>query len=350
MILHLMHTEKFIGPYIEFLKDNFEFEKHFFIVVGSGKKDKFNIPNYDNVLYLKNGYNKTLNYFKLFNLYNQYAKEAEKIIVHSFIRNRNLYYFYLNPKLLSKVYWLMWGADLYVYEKKRKKIKDKLLYQIRRKIYKKVAFIVSGTKGDYLLAKKWFDVKSNYIECFSYPTNLYVDYNLDDSSKEGITHILVGNSGDPSNNHLEIFEKLLKFKKHNIKIYVPLSYGDKNYIKFVINKGIDFFGDKFIPIIDFMPFDNYLNLLNKIDIAFFGHKRQQAMGNIRVLLGLGKKVYMNNWLTSSQTLKEMGVKTFDLSNICLEKDFKEKDNNIRLIKKYYSKAELIKCLNKLFES
>jgi hypothetical protein len=34
-----------------------------------------------------------------------------------------------------------------------------------------------------------------------------------------------------------------------------------------------------------MPFDEYLNLLAKVDIVIFKHKRQQAMGNITTLLG-----------------------------------------------------------------
>jgi len=34
-----------------------------------------------------------------------------------------------------------------------------------------------------------------------------------------------------------------------------------------------------------MPLDEYLNLLAKIDIAIFNHKRKQAMGNITTLLG-----------------------------------------------------------------
>lgn len=38
-----------------------------------------------------------------------------------------------------------------------------------------------------------------------------------------------------------------------------------------------------------MPFEEYLGLLAKIDIAILNHKRQQAMGNITTLLGLGKK-------------------------------------------------------------
>ena len=46
-----------------------------------------------------------------------------------------------------------------------------------------------------------------------------------------------------------------------------------------------YFWRKFKPLVDFMPFDEYLNLLAKVDIAIFNHKRQQAMGNTTILLG-----------------------------------------------------------------
>ena len=34
---------------------------------------------------------------------------------------------------------------------------------------------------------------------------------------------------------------------------------------------------------------DYIQFLNQIDIAVFNHNRQQAMGTIRSLLGMGKK-------------------------------------------------------------
>lgn len=47
----------------------------------------------------------------------------------------------------------------------------------------------------------------------------------------------------------------------------------------VIIKGKELFGEKFIPLTEFMTFEKYLEFLGSIDIAIFAHKRQQAMGN-----------------------------------------------------------------------
>jgi dTDP-N-acetylfucosamine:lipid II N-acetylfucosaminyltransferase len=348
MILHLMHSEKFIESYINFINENLESQNHFFIVVGRGNKDKFKIPKYDNILYLNKGYNKIWNYPKLFKLYNQYTKNADKIIIHSFIRNWNLYYFYFHQKLLSKSYWVMWGSDLYVYNKPRIKIKNKLIHYVRTQVYRKISNCVAYTKGEYELLKKWYGFNGKYHQCFVYPSNLYHEYKIKSKKTDSI-NILIGNSADSSNEHLVVLEKLKKYKNSNIKIFIPLSYGSQENAKNVISFSKELFGDKVICLMDYIPFEKYLDFLSGIDIAIFAHKRQQAMGNIRTLLGLGKKVYMDNSLTSSQNLREMGIKIFDLKYIDLEISFKEKEQNIKIIKEKHSIDKLIECLSKIFE-
>ena len=36
--------------------------------------------------------------------------------------------------------------------------------------------------------------------------------------------------------------------------------------------GKELFGEKFFPIFDFMPFENFMKLLGQIDLALFAHK------------------------------------------------------------------------------
>ena len=187
-------------------------------------------------------------------------------------------------------------------------------------------------------------------ECFMYPSNLYKEYNVKPKEDGGIINIQVGNSADSTNNHIEVFEKLRKYKDWNIKIYVPLSYSDQDYVKGVIAKGKAIFGDKFIALIDFMPFEKYLDFLGAIDIAIFAHKRQQAMGNTISLLGMGKKVYMRNDITPWTLFGEIGVKVFDFNSIDLTPIKSEVMNeNIKIIKSYFSEKKYIRQLKILFK-
>jgi hypothetical protein len=155
------------------------------------------------------------------------------------------------------------------------------------------------------------------------------------------TNILLGNSADPSNNHIEVFNKLTNYKDSDIKVYTPLSYGNKKYAQNIINQGKKLLGDKFVPITDFMPKEEYLTLLAKIDIAVFNHNRQQAMGNIITLLGLGKTVYLKQDISSAILLKNHGIKTFDLQMFKLEvADSKIIKTNIDKVKDYFSADNL----------
>ena len=95
-----------------------------------------------------------------------------------------------------------------------------------------------------------------------------------------------------------------------------------------------------------MPFEKYLEFLSEIDIAIFAHKRQQAFGNIISLLGMGKKVYLDEVSTLNGVCQEYNLRNFVLDNLDLILiDEKIKKSNIENVKKYFSKESLIKSLS-----
>jgi len=96
-----------------------------------------------------------------------------------------------------------------------------------------------------------------------------------------------------------------------------LSYGNQDYAKSIIEEAKQRFGDKFEPLTEHMPFNQYLEILGKIDIAIFNHKRQQAFGNLINLLGLGKKVYIRKESTLNEVFQGMGIKVFDAEHVDL---------------------------------
>ena len=237
----------------------------------------------------------------------------------------------------------MWGGDFYFPEKQR---------WLKKQVIKRIRHFVTYLKGDYELVKKWYGAKGILHECFMYPSNLYKEYDVKPKADGGIINIQVGNSADLTNNHIEVFEKLRKHKDRNIKIYVPLSYSDsdQDYVKDVIAKGKEIFGDKFIALTEFMSFEKYLDFLGAIDITIFAHKRQQAMGNAISLLGMGKKVYMRNDITPWTLFAEIGVKVFDFNSIDLVPIKSEVMNeNIKIIKSYFSKENYLNQLVKIFD-
>jgi hypothetical protein len=229
-----------------------------------------------------------------------------------------------------------------------KSLKTKIIYFMRNIIFKNLEYFVTYIKGDYELAQKWYGAKGEYHECFMYPSNLYKEYDIKLTEHDTI-NIQLGNSTDPSNNHIEVLDKLKKYKDENIKIYAPLSYGDQEHAHRVISYGKELFEDKFIPLTEFMVFEKYLEFLGDIDIAIFAHKRQQAMGNTITLLGLGKKVYLDSSAVQCDFFNKHDVKVFDIDDIDLEKfsQMKASDNKQK-IKDLFSKETLIQGLKRIF--
>lgn len=106
--------------------------------------------------------------------------------------------------------------------------------------------------------------------------------------------IQVGHSATFTNKHIQIFHLLSKFKDESIKVYVPLSYGNKNYAQRVIKEGKKIFGEKLIALTEYLCEDEYDQFLKHMDIGIFAMNRQQAMGNIQTLLYFGKKIYLRD--------------------------------------------------------
>jgi len=322
-IIHIMvPEEKFAFPFIEFVNNHFPLDKHLFVILGM-KNDKFEKLISKNIIFI----DEKIKYLNLILLMNY----SNKIILHGLWSQRINQILFVNPWLYKKCYWVMWGGDFYFPEKQP---------FLQRYTIKSIGHLVTYIKGDYELAKKWYGAKGTYHECFMYSSNLYKEYNVIESNHETI-NIQIGNSADSTNNHIEVLQRLSKYADEDIKIFVPLSYGNENYAKEVIMKGKELFGNKFKPMVDFMPFNEYLEFLGSIDIAIFAHKRQQAMGNTITLLGLGKKVYMRNDVTPWKLFNDLGVKLFDIKNINLDGiNDKTKENNPYLIKEYFSENNL----------
>lgn len=333
-ILHIMILDKFLAPFIDFVNEHFGRENHHYVFITSEKYDYGLTPEH-NVEFLYTDDD-------IFITLLEYMKISKKIILHGLWRDKVDVLLYFNQDLLKKCYWMIWGGDFYFPETKSK---------IRHEIIKNMPNLLISVDDDIKLIRKWYMAKGNHIKLFlGYPSNLYNEYNIK-TNLSGTINILIGNSATSTNNHFEIFEKLLPFRNEKIMLYIPLSYGDKEYAKEVIEYGKKIFGDKFIALTEFMSFEKYLEFLGSIDIAIFNHKRQQAMGNTITLLGLGKKVYLRSDSTLWNHFKNIGIRIFDINNIELKSlDKISKKNNQEKTKEYFSKDNLIKDCKSYFNN
>ncbi len=239
------------------------------------------------------------------------------IYIHYLPYGPTLYLLYIIRRILKKSTWVIWGGDLYVYRKRKLSFRTKIYETLRRKIIPRFAEIASFIEGDALLAKRIYGAESKYrhilyplpIELNELPEQIF-------NKKKEFTTILIGNSADPSNYHIEALKVLSKFKKEKVQVICPLSYySDQNYIKEVISTGTSLFGHNFIALTEFMSKRKYTKLLEETDICIMNHDRQQALGNIIPLLYMGKKLYLRKGITTYSFLSAIKCAVFDIYTI-----------------------------------
>lgn len=291
MVVHVFPKEKFTISFVEFINSNFKSQNHIFLIYGEHYAyNNAIVDRFNNIKYIRNK--------KDIKLFIEYINRGDKIIFHSlFLFRWMMIYLFINRKILNKCSWVIWGADLYSYKVRNTTLKSKILEFLKKDIIKRFSCIITLSKNDYKLSKEWYGAKGIYKQGI-YTNPISLDYlrriKLNRIDNHNVINIQIGNSADSSNLHLEIITILKNFKKENIKIYVPLSYGDSEYAVKVKEFGEKIFKDKFVAMLDFMDKDKYGEFLGKIDIAIFNNNRQQALGNIRALAYLESKIYMRD--------------------------------------------------------
>ena len=339
--LHVCNLGPLIPPFIDFIEKKFDdfTENHLFYITGN--QGLYPYRKRSNIIQAKPGrINKLLHVLEL-------AREihkSDKVILHGLSDPYKNILLAFMPWVLEKCYWVIWGGDLYTYNLGQRTIKWYIHEVFRRWLIPKIGHFVTHIRGDYELAKEWYGARGIWHECFMYPSNLYHELPVQNSFHEGI-NILVGNSATPTNNHKEVLDRLRIYAQENITIYCPLSYGDSQYAEEIADYGKMIFAEKFIALKDFMPFDQYLRLLGKMDVAIFNHRRQQAMGNTITLLSIEKKVFMRSDVTQWSFLNSLGIKVFDVEKISwADLSSASVEGNKNRVKEYFS---IENCRNQL---
>jgi dTDP-N-acetylfucosamine:lipid II N-acetylfucosaminyltransferase len=225
---------------------------------------------------------------------------------------------------------------------------------IHRINYLLLSDIDSGQVDDI---KNIYSVSELPYRGFLYNQNFDLANQLRNTSKKVSNTVVIqlGNSATESNNHVDCFKMLNKFKDNDIILTLPLSYGTPQYAEFVKERGIKYFGIKFNAMENFMSRTTYVQKLNKVDIGIMYHNRSQAFGNCITLLTLGKKLYLKRNNPLRQLFNKVGIIVFDAHTIkdLSFKEFSEPlseneiKNNIDKISNLFSERKRLEYLTKL---
>ncbi|BCV57506.1 hypothetical protein TUM17384_14510 [Shewanella algae] len=124
----------------------------------------------------------------------------------------------------------------------------------------------------------------------------------------------MGNSSTYSNNHIEAIDLLSEILDEQ-QVISPLGYGDGQYRQYVIDYGRKKLNKKFVPLVDYLPIDTYIGLLKSCGYVVMNHVRQQAVGNIIVMLYLGAKLFLRSDNVVYQFLKSNGAIIYSVEEL-----------------------------------
>jgi len=180
---------------------------------------------------------------------------------------------------------------------------------------KNIDSVHTSFSGDRELFLNHYGKKPLFDFIYPYP-GLYGDISVNQrDGKE--KKIIVGNSGDPSNEHVKILIELSeKSDIKDYKIVLPVAYNFspdyKRELQRVI-RDLNLDGNVHFHTNFILPND-YLDFLNDAEICITAHNRQQSMGNLLMSLFLNKPSFLRKEIIVAEKRQENPGWTFLTDN------------------------------------
>lgn len=203
----------------------------------------------------------------------------------------------------QQAFWHIWGADFY---EEGRGLKYQLFYLLRRLAQSRIAQVFA-TRGDlHAFQQRHPQVPTSLLY---FPTRM-PEAAVPGSVVSDDFTVLLGNSGDRSNRHIEGLQAIHTQFGGKVKVLVPLGYPENNqvYIDEINAAAQRLFPQGQVTLLrDKIDFDTYLQLLSRCQLGYFMFERQQGIGTLCLLIQANIPFVLNRKNPFWRDLSEQGL-------------------------------------------
>ncbi len=260
-----------------------------------------------------------------------HSQSFSSVYIH-FLSTTAAYVLHKTQLIKLPSFWIMWGADFYglpdfsdryylpqsrPFAWKNNTWKHKLASMLGlpsskyvMKVVKQIDYFV-GYEEEFTLTQMSLNHSMTLV-----PWEFY--FNIEEMGlpkvNQGTGAILLGNSDDPMNNHLDVLYLLEKHIPANQRIIIPVAGASLSYLEkireFKQNSKADIVLQEKL-----LESSAFFTLMDEVSFVVYGHLRQQGVGTLLPLLYQGKKAFLWDENPFKAVLKRWGLDIFSINTL-----------------------------------
>lgn len=318
MNLHLICDKKFAHAQIEVFERYYPGDSLYVMTQGHEMNglEKYNVILMDKI-----------SLSSLSNITKMCENRIENVFVYNANDKHRVLSLYLKKKYNSRIFWMFFGSDLYnmLYYRYGYKLVDgekcfgqKVLDLLRLlKHYPTFNLFVSNVDFfcfwniyDYKLLKDYYNTQAKF-KFYTHGEGVSSNSMRRYCNNSKIPFLIqINHSASWDGNHLTILKRLAEIDKgRQLRLLIPMSYGEKKIIEEVENFSIK--NNLNVEILkEFIPKDKYFQRLDSVNSAIFGHHRQEGGANMLQAFKSGTKVFLREDNNLFKLFKDWGIIVF----------------------------------------